>query len=48
MFCHAIPDYAKYFKKEYIFLLGISDSFYLLNKYIENENDVKKGSFKKY
>ena len=42
MFCHAIPDYAKYFKKEYIFLLGISDSFYLLNKYIENENDVKK------
>ena len=42
MFCYAIPDYAKYFKKEYIFLLGISDSFYLLNKYIENENDVKK------
>ena len=32
MNCKAIPDYAKSFKKEYIFLLGIDGSFSYLNK----------------
>ena len=47
MFCHGIPAYANDFKKEYIFLLGISDSFFLIDKYLQYENDVKKGSLKK-
>ena len=47
MFCHGFPAYANDFKKEYIFLLGISDSFFLINKYLQYENDVKKRQFKK-
>ena len=42
----AIPDYAKSFKKEYIFLLGIDESFSYLNKDLDFY-DVKRGSLKK-
>ena len=42
----AIPDYAKSFKKEYIFLLGIGESFSYLNKDLDFI-DVEKGSLKK-
>ena len=48
MNCKAIPDYAKSFKKEYIFLLGIDESFSYFNKdlyFIDVENgSLKKGS----
>ena len=40
------PDYAKSFKKEYIFLLGIDQSFSYLNKDLDFY-DVEKGSLKK-
>ena len=46
MNCKAIPDYAKSFKKEYIFLLGIDESFSYLNKDM-NFFDVERGSLKK-
>ena len=46
MYCKAIPDYAKSFKKEYIFLLGIDESFSYLNKDM-NFFDVERGSLKK-
>ena len=46
MSCKAIPDYAKSFKKEYIFLLGIDESFSYLNKDLYF-NDVENGSLKK-
>ena len=46
MNCKAIPDYAKSFKKEYIFLLGIDESFSYLNKHM-NFFDVERGSLKK-
>ena len=41
-----IPDYAKSFKKEYIFLLGIDESFSYLNKDLYFI-DVENGSLKK-
>ena len=46
MSCKAIPDYAKSFKKEYIFLLGIDESFSYLNKDLYFI-DVENGSLKK-
>ena len=46
MSCKAIPDYAKSFKKEYIFLLGIDESFSYLNKDLDF-TDVENGSLKK-
>ena len=46
MNCKAIPDYAKSFKKQYIFLLGINESFPYLNKDLDFD-DVKRGSLKK-
>ena len=46
MYCKAIPDYAKSFKKEYIFLLGIDESFSYLNKDLYFY-DVERGSLKK-
>ena len=46
MNCKAIPDYAKSFKKEYIFLLGNDESFSYLNKDL-NFYDVERGSLKK-
>ena len=46
MNCKAIPDYAKSFKKEYIFLLGIDESFSYLNKDLYFIDD-KNGSLKK-
>ena len=46
MNCKAISDYAKSFKKEYIFLLGIDESFSYLNKDM-NFFDVERGSLKK-
>ena len=46
MNCKAIPDYAKSFKKEYIFLLGIDESFSYLKKDL-NFYDVERGSLKK-
>ena len=41
MNCKAIPDYAKSIKKEYMFLLGIDESFSYLNKDFYF-NDVEK------
>ena len=41
-----IPDYAKSFKKEYIFLLGIDESFSYLRKDLYF-SDVENGSLKK-
>ena len=46
MNCKAIPDYAKSFKKECIFLLGIDESFSYLKKDL-NFYDVERGSLKK-
>ena len=46
MNCKAIPDYAKSFKKEYIFLLGIDESFSYFNKDLYFI-DVENGSLKK-
>ena len=46
MNCQAIPDYAKSFKKEYIFLLGIDESFSYFNKDLYFI-DVENGSLKK-
>ena len=46
MNCKAIQDYAKSFKKEYIFLLGIDESFSYLNKDLDSY-DVERGSLKK-
>ena len=46
MNCKAIPDYAKPFEKEYIFLLGIDESFSYLNKDLYFI-DVENGSLKK-
>ena len=46
MFCHAIPDYyAKNFKKEYIFLLGIDEGFLFIYNYIIYY-DTEKGILK--
>ena len=42
MNCKAIPDYAKSFKKEYIFLLGIDEGFLYVHKYIIL-NDIENG-----
>ena len=42
MNCKAIPDYAKSFKKEYIFLLGTDEGFSYVHKYIVL-NDVENG-----
>ena len=44
MNCKAIPDYAKSFKKEYIFLLGIDEGFSYVHKYIVL-NDIENGIF---
>ena len=46
MNCKAIPDHAKSFKKEYIFLLGIDESFSYFNKDLYFI-DVENGSLKK-
>ena len=46
MNCKAIPSYAKSFKKEYIFLLGIDESFSYLYKDLDFI-DVENGSMKK-
>ena len=45
MFCHAIPDYAKNFKKEYIFLLDIDEGFSFVYNYIIYY-DTEKGILK--
>ena len=44
MNCKAIPDYAKSFKKEYIFLLGIDEGLSYVHKYIVL-NDIENGIF---
>lgn len=41
----AIPDYAKTFKKEYIFLLGIDEGFSYISNYIATY-DIEKGILK--
>ena len=45
MISKVIPDYAKDFKNEYLFILGINNEF---NYFLDNMNEATRGLFENF